>query len=611
MNWEAWFTLALIGLMVAAMLRHMAGPDTVMLGGLTVLMVMRVVSQQWLGRTESGFPTPEQAFAGFASKAPVTIGVLFVVAEGLRQTGAMSWLTQRILGQPKSTASAQCRLMLPVAGLSAFLNNTPIVAMFMPVVSDWCKRTGVSPSKLFIPLSYAAILGGTCTLIGTATNVLVEGMVSQAVDAHLLPRMQIGMFTNTWVGLPAALAGIGLILLTSRWLLPDHRASAVEMVSARQYTVEMKVQLNSPIVGKTIEQAGLRRLAGVYLMAIERAGKEIMGVSPNEVLRGDDRLVFVGLVDSVVDLQKIRGLTPATNQVFKLDAPRPDRRLFEAVVSEDCPLIGKTIREGRFRGVYQAVVIAVHRAGVEIKQKIGDIVLKPGDTLLLEAKPDFADQHRHHRDFYLVSSVADSQPVRHDKAWVALTILVAMVLSVVLIGGAQLIVVALVAGGLMIVTRCCSPSEARASINWRVLLLIGAALGVGRVLERTGAAEHLADQLVTLMTPIGPVAILAAIYLIAMILSSLIGPVGAVTLLFPIAVNVVNAEGYNFMPFAMTLMMTAATSFATPMGYQTNMMVYGPGGYKFSDFVKIGLPLNFCTMAVTLMLAPMIWPMTG
>ncbi|MEE9211850.1 MAG: SLC13 family permease, partial [Phycisphaeraceae bacterium] len=491
MGWEAWATIATIGLMTVVLVRNLAGPDTVMLAGLTLLMT--------LGLWSDRFPTIAEAVAGFGNKAPITIGVLFVVAEGLRQTGAMSLLTQPLLGQPRSVLGAQVRLMFPVAALSAFLNNTPIVAMFMPVVNDWCKKTGLSPSKLYIPLSYAAIMGGSCTLIGTATNIVVKGMVDRAGPDDV----QIGMFTISLIGVPAAVVGVSYILLVSKKLLPDRRPSVVDIDQARRYTVEMMVEPTSPIADKTIEQAGLRHLPGAYLMAIERAGQQLLAVGPDEVLRGGDRLIFVGIVDSVVDLQRIRGLVPATDQVFKLDDPRPNRRLCEAVVSPQCPLIGKTIREGRFRSVYNAVVIAVHRGGEHVRQKIGDITLRPGDTLLIEAPPNFTEENRNRRDFYLVSTVADSQPTRHNKAWIALLLLVAMV-TLVTATRMELVNAALLAGGLMVALRCCSPGEARASINWRVLLMIGAALGVGRALDKTGAAASVANTMVSALEPYGP-----------------------------------------------------------------------------------------------------------
>lgn len=600
MTWEAWVTLGMVGLIALALVRNLAGPDTVLLGGLALLMTFGLFSNL--------FPTPAEAVAGFGNEAVITIAVLFVIAEGLNQTGAMSLITQPLLGRPGSVRPALLRLTLPVAFLSAFLNNTPIVAMYMPVVSDWCKKIGIAPSKLFIPLSYAAILGGSCTLIGTATNLFVDGQVSKAQANGELLDVHISMFTISVIGVPSAILGLIYLVVIAPRLLPDRRTPVQADGDARQYTVEMIVEPKSPIAGKTIEEAGLRALPGAYLIEIDRGDERIVAVGPEQVLHEGDRLIFAGIVDSVVDLQRTRGLAPATDQVFKLSDPRPDRRLVEAVVSDTCPLIRKSIREGKFRTVYGAAVIAVHRGGRHLgQQKIGDIVLQPGDTLLLETHPRFVEAQRNSRDFFLVSTVEGSKPIRHDRAWVALLLMVAMVAAVTLTP-MRLVNAALLAAGLMVITGCCSTGEARQSINWRVLLTMGAALGVGAALESTGAARNVAQAIIQASQSFGPRGILIAIYLIGMALTSLIGPIGTVGLIFPVAKAAAMTQDLSFMPFAMALMTTSAASFATPTAYQTNLMVYSAGGYRFTDYVRVGLPLNLIVMAVTITLAPWFWP---
>ena len=604
MTWEAWTTIAAVLLMVAAMVRNLGGPDTVLIGGLFVLMT--------LGLFSGVFPTPAEAVAGFGNEGVVTIAVLFVVAEGMRQTGAMSMLTQHLLGRPRTIVGAQARLLVPVAMLSAFLNNTPIVAMFIPVVRDWCKKSGFGPSKLLLPLSYAAIMGGSCTLIGTATNIFVHGMVLKEQAQGLLPGVEIGIFTISLVGIPATIVGLAYLLLVSSRLLPDREVEPVETSDTRRYTIEMLVEPGSAVDGQSIELAGLRRLPGVFLAEIDRGGERLVAVGPEQVLRGNDRLIFVGVVGSVVDLQKIRGLVPATDQVFKLSDPRPNRRLIEAVVSDASPLVAKSIREGRFRTVYDAAVIAVHRNGQHLAdQKIGDIVLRPGDTLLIEAHPRFVTQHRNSTDFFLVSTVADSQPVRYDRAWVALAVMVVMVVLAAS-GTMPLLHAALGAAGALILTGCMRPHEARGSINWRVLIAMGAALGIGSALESTGAAQGIAEGLLRICLPLGSWGLLAGVYLIAMVFNSLIGPIGSAAIVFPVAklATLMTASGgaaLNFTPFAITIMIAASASFATPISYQTNLMVYGAGGYRFSDYVRLGLPLNLLIMAVTVTLAPLIW----
>ena len=607
MTWEGWAAIATILLVVVALWRGMGGPDTVLLGALFVFMSLGLFSPKL-------FPSTSQLISGFGNEGVVTIAILFVVAEGLRQTGAMGMIAAPMLGRPKTTLGAQARLLFPVAGLSAFLNNTPIVAMFIPVVRDWCRKTGLSPSKLFIPLSYAAIMGGSCTLIGTATNIFVRSMVEESKAMGQLENVSIGMFTITWIGVPATLIGIGYLLIFSGRLLPDHGSGIIDPADARRYTVEMLVEPGSSIDGRSIEQAGLRNLPGAYLAEIDRGGERLVAVGPEQVLHGHDRLIFAGLVESVVDLQRIRGLVPAADEVFKLSDPRPNRQLVEAVVSASSPIVGKSIREGGFRTNYNAVVIAVHRNGEHIAdQKIGDIVVRAGDTLLIETHPRFVRNHRNSPDFFLVSAVADSTPVRHDRAWIAMAILAAMVI-LACFPEVGLLHAALGAAGLMVLTRCCTANDARGSINWRILLAMGAALGIGHTLDTTGAAGEMANALLGICEPLGARGLLAGVYLIAMGFNSMIGPVGSAAIVFPVA-KAAALDGYGaagpleFMPFAITIMVAASASFATPISYQTNLMVYGAGGYRFSDYVRVGLPLNLLVMAVTVVLAPMKWPM--
>jgi di/tricarboxylate transporter len=594
MAWEAWLTVGVVVFVLVALARNWAQPDIVMTGSLTILMVAGVISGSPL------LPDAKAAVAGFGNAGPITVGVLFVVVQGLVRTGAMERLTHPFLGLPKTALGAQIRMLLPVSSLSAFLNNTPIVAMFMPVMTDWARKTGISPSRLFIPLSYASIFGGVCTLIGTSTNLVVAGMV--LADGNL---PTIGMFDIALIGLPCAAAGIVYILLFGRWLLPDRKPGLSLSDDPRQYTVEMIVEPSGPLVGKTIQQAGLRHLPGLYLAEIDRGGEVLAAVSPDRRLDGGDRLVFVGVVESVVDLRKMRGLQPATEQVFKLNGGMAGRCLVEAVVSRECPLVGKTIREGKFRGVYDAVVIAAARHGQRVRQKIGDIELQAGDTLLLETTREFADRQRNSRDFYLVSALEGSTPPRHERAWVALAILAAMIAAVTA-GWLTMLTAAMLAAGLMLIARCCTGNEARASVDWRVLVVIGAALGVGRAMEISGAAGSIAHAIIGIAGD-RPWLVLAAVYLVTTLFTELITNNAAAVLVFPIAVASARALGVNPMPFIFCIMVAASASFATPIGYQTNLMVYGPGGYRFSDYLRIGLPLNFLMLAIAVFLAPLIW----
>ncbi|MBU0641514.1 MAG: SLC13 family permease [Planctomycetes bacterium] len=598
MGFDGWTTLSVLALVIGLLIFTRFAADVVLLGGLTLLMVVPV---QVDGVWRLGVLNAAEALSGLSNPGLVTVGVLFIVVAGLCETGGVDWLGQRLLGRPRTLMGAQLRIMGPVAGLSAFLNNTPVVAMLIPAINDWAKRLHLSVSKLMIPLSYAAIFGGTCTLIGTSTNLVVNGLIVTSTD-----RPGLGMFDITWIGVPCAVVGVGYVLLMGRWLLPERKPVMSKMQDPREYTVEMLVEPDSPLVGKSLEQAGLRHLPSMYLMEIHRQDEVLVAVGSEQHLQAHDRLVFVGIVESVKDLNRIRGLKPATEQVFKLDAPRHQRCLIEAVVSDTCPLLGKTIRAGRFRSVYNAAVVAVARNGERIRAKIGDIVLRPGDTLLMEASPSFAEQQRDSRDFFLVSAMPDSNPRRHEKAWLAVAILAAMV-AVAALGWLSMLVAAMLAAGLMIMTRCCSASAARRNVDWSVLVVIAAALGIGRALEETGTARVIAETLLEIGGD-NPWIALAVVYGITTLFTEIITNNAAVALVFPITIATADKLAVNPMPFIVAIMIAASASFATPLGYQTNLMVYGPGGYRFSDYLKIGIPLNVLMWITTVSLAPLIWP---
>lgn len=588
MSWQGWLAIAVTIVAFMGNAFSSLPADIIFLGAAGVLFLSGVLDE-------------EAVLAGFSNPGMITVGVLYIVVAGLQQTGAAQWVSQQILGMPKTSGRALVRLMLPVMGASVFLNNTPVVAMFIPVVNDWCRKLRISPSKLMIPISYGAIFGGLCSLIGTSTNLVVNGLL---IDATNSPGLK--MFDITLVGLPCAIAGFLFMVFTQKWLLPDRQAAISDTDDLRQYTVEMSVISDSPLVGKTVEKAGLRHLPDLYLAEIRRGAQVLAAVGPKELLQGDDKLLFVGVIDSVLDLQRIRGLQPATDQVFKLNSPREDRSLIEAVVSNTSPLVGQTIRESKFRSQYNAVVVAAARNGDRLTGKLGDIRLKAGDTLLLEASSSFVDERRISRDFYLVSSIPDSEPMRHNRSlWAVGLTLVMVILAGV--GWMEMLQAATLAAIGMVVLGCCSPTQALRSIDWSVLLVIAAALALGQALESTGAAEVIATSCITLAGN-NPWGVLATIYAVTVILTELISNNAAAALVFPIALSLANQLGVDYMPFVIVVMVAASAGFATPFGYQTNMMVYGPGGYKFGDFVRIGVPLDILYGLVTVAITPFVFP---
>ncbi|MCG6900851.1 MAG: SLC13 family permease, partial [Gammaproteobacteria bacterium] len=525
---------------------------------------------------------------------------LYVVVSGLTETGAVSWIVQHILGRPRNIRHAQARLMAPAAILSAFLNNTPVVAVFVPAVKMWARRNNLSLSRLLIPLSYASIVGGTCTLIGTSTNLVVNGLLVEQAE---LPGL--GMFELAWIGLPISVSVFLFVFLFSGRLLPDRKEPLLHKDGMREYATEMMVEAGSPLQGCSIEEAGLRCLPGLYLAEIERAGAILPAVGPQERLKANDRLIFVGAIESVVDLHCFHGLVPATDQIFKLEGARKDRSFFEAVVSDTCPLAGKSVREGRFRTHYQAVIIAMARNGERMRGKIGDIVLRAGDTLLLEARPNFIDRHGRSRDFLLVSEIGGFHPPNHKGAPAALAVTIGMV-ALAASGLLSILEAALLAAGLMIVLGCTSGQAARQAPDWQVLVVIATSFGVGAALQKSGAAGVLADGIISLAGG-NPWATLVLVFTATALLTAIVTNNVAAVLAFPIALSAAQHMQVEMMPFAITIMVAASASFATPIGYQTNLMVYNAGGYRFADFARIGLPLTLLVGLVTVGLVPLIW----
>ncbi len=562
-------------------------PEVVMMAGLTVLVV-------------SGVIPIEDAVAGFSNEGLLTVGVMFIIAAGLRDTGAMELFSVKLFGRTNSVRKAQARIMAPIIALSGFLNNTPLVAAFIPAISDWSKKNGISPSKLMIPLSYAAILGGTITIIGTSTNLVVNGLLTSETGKGF------GFFEIAWVGIPCAAAGFLYVLAFGKWLLPGRKSAIEAFSNPKEYTIEMIVEPAGSLINTTIEVAGLRHLPGLFLIEIDRKGKIIAAPTPDEILLENDRLIFTGVTESVVDLQKIKGLTPSTDQIFKLDTPRQDRCLIEAVVSGRNPLIGKTIKEGEFRSVYNAVVIGVARDGERLKEKIGDIELKIADTLLLETHDSFISRYKNTRDFLLIRQIEDSSPRDHKKGWIAWSILLSMIL-LASFEVLNILTAALLAVGAMLITKCVNSNTARRSLELQVLIVIGASFGIGKALELTGAAQVIAESFLSIVGD-NPIFVLAGVYFLTMVMTEMITNNAAAIIMFPIAFATANSLGLNFMPFAIAITMAASASFSTPIGYQTNLMVYGPGGYKFNDYFKIGIPLNLMMWIISIIIIPQVWP---
>ncbi|MHC4474820.1 MAG: SLC13 family permease [Planctomycetota bacterium] len=597
MGWEAIFCLFVLALVFAGLLLRVS-PDALLLGA-AVLVAL------------AGIITPEQALMGFSNQAVLTVGALYVIAAAMRETGALGRASSLILGKARSENRALLRMAGILPGISAFLNNTPIVAMFIPIISDWCRKNRVAASRLLIPLSYLCILGGTCTLIGTSTNLVVNGLMQET--ARSSPEIAqavrpIHFFELSYVGLPYAIVGIAYLLLVGVRLLP-HRKGLMEQFTdvSREYLVDLLVKPGCRLVGQTVQEAGLRNLSGLFLVEISRSGSVVAPVTPNQLLEANDVLTFTGVVSNIVDLERIPGLVPIVDDHHETEASqRREGVLCEAVVSPNCPSVGRTIRDADFRALYNAAVIAVHRGGQRLCGKVGDIVLRSGDTLLLQADPHFIRANRNNPDFLLVSGVENSQAIRHDKALYSLILLVILVILMVT-GITSIVIAALLIAGLMTVTRCISISQARHSIDWRTLITIASALGLAKALDASGLAASVSTLFVGVAGQCGTSAILGSLYLITSIFAAIIGNNAAAALIFPFAIATGQQLGLSPRPFIMAVVFAASASFISPLSYQTNLMVYGPGSYRFTDFIRVGLPLSLLLLICATLLIPLVW----
>lgn len=577
MTGDAWVTLAVVALTLAVLAWDRYPPAAVVLAATVLLLVAGVIDYQ-------------QAFAGFSNPAPITVAAMFVVARGVQRTGVLAVATSRMLGDPDSRG-ALVRLLLPTAGASAFLNNTPIVAMLIPSVLTWAKRREVPASRFLMPLSYATILGGTITVLGTSTNLVVSGLLVESGQEPL------GLFEITHLGLPVAVVGLAVLILVVPHVLPVRRTVLEQAAEVfREFSVGMQVVDGGPMDGRTVAEAGLRDLSGVFLVALEREGRVTAPVTSDTALSGGDQLTFVGKSDDVIDLQRSRGLRSVHHEhLLAVDSHR--HTFYEAVIGRSSPLVGKTLREANFRSTYQAAVVAIHRSGQRLPGKLGTVELRSGDTLVILAAPGFARRWRDGRDFLMVARVGGPPPSAGRKAPLATALLLAMIV-VAALGILPILEAALIAAGTMVATRVLTVGEARESIDVDVLVLIAAAFGLGAAIETTGLAAVVATAMVNTMQPFGVVGVVLGIVLVTMALTEVVTNNAAAVIVFPIAVGIAEAGDLDARALALAVAVAASTSFLTPVGYQTNTMVFGPGGYRFGDFARAGLPLNLAVIVV-------------
>lgn len=597
MSADAWITLAVSIITIGLLATDRFPPALVMGGAVTFLLVVGVIDE-------------DGALLGFSNDAPVTVAALYILAGAAEVTGALDGLTARALGT-RSTDEEQgaprrqlARIALPSMAASAFIANTPLVGMLAPRVVAWSRRTGRSPSRYLMPLSYAVVFGGCITLIGTSTNLVVAGLLE---DAGFRP---LGLFEITPAGLPIALAGTALIVLLAPRLLPTRHAPTDELVKqVREFTVEMVVPAGSTLAGTTVAEAGLRNLEGVYLVAIERDGHNVSPVPPTEVLVGNDRLIFAGNVARILDLQRMAGLESAGERHFsEVGSGSAGRQLFEAVVREGSPLVGSTLKRVGFRSRHGAAVFAVHRAGERIPGKLGDVRLRTGDVLLLVADADFLPRAQDHEDFLVVAPLMGGVPVRKEKALVVQLLTLGLIL-VAGTGALDLLKTSLVIAIALIAFKVITPGEARRFVDLNIILLMATSFGLGVAMHDSGLAEQIAEIIVRGFDPLGDVGLLAGVLIATMLMTELLSNNAAAVLMFPIALATAQQAGLDPRPFAVVILFGASLSFLTPIGYQANTLVWGLGGYRYRDFSRLGAPLTLATIATALVTVPLVFPL--
>jgi di/tricarboxylate transporter len=585
---DAWITLGVIVVIVIALVREVVLPAAAMLGGAVALMLAGVIDF-------------DQAFSGFSNEAPWIIASLFILGRAVDLSGLLQPIVATLFGSVTGARALLGRLLIPITGASAFLNNTTIVAMTVPPVMELSRRRALPPSRFLIPVSYAAVLGGVITTIGTSTNLTVSGLLSDAGMPTL------GVFEITPVGLPVALVGVAVMILLAPRLLPDRGEQRPEFTQGgREFTVTMRVVDGGPLDEVTVERGGLRQLQGVFLVEVERDEHVIAPVGPDQDLHGGDRLTFVGRVDDIVDLQRMRGLV--STESTQLERLGGGLHAFYEVVVGNSDLVGRNLRQIGFRARYNAAVLAIHRQGQRLEAKLGEVSLHVGDTLLVLADTRFRERWRDSRDFLLVAPLAGVPPTRPRKAALVAAIAIGLV-TLTGLGVISLLQGALAVPILLIATRAMNIAEARRAVDVNLVVLVAASFGLGAAVTGSGLGAVGAELLLQLAAPFGLVAALVGLYIATVTLTELISNNAAAVLLFPVAIAAAAGLGIDPRPFAITVLMGASLSFLTPIGYQTNLMVYGLGGYRFTDFTRLGAPVTLAAGLAVVLLVPLVFPL--
>ncbi|MFW6192661.1 MAG: SLC13 family permease [Gemmatimonadota bacterium] len=599
---DAILTLAILLALLLALVLEAYSVDMLMMVALVVLVVSGVVDL-------------DSALEGFANSTLVALAGLYIIAASLRESGALELGARHLLGGEGSVRQALARLCPSVTVSSAFLNNTPIVAMAIPAVSGWARRHGFSPSKFLMPLSFAAILGGICTLIGTSTNLVSHGLL---LDHGLAG---FGFFELAWVGVPCAVAGYFYLVYVAPALLPERQEVREAEEEERGPVIEVEVERGSPLAGRTVEDAHMEELPGHSLARLERHGRTYGPVEVQQELEEGDILTYEATGERSAARpppeQAVLWL-PGLRLVASSKAPgEEDRESHEIVARQGSPLLGAALAELDIPERYGAIVTGVRRDGKRVQKPLGEIRLHAGDIVLLETGPRFREAFEDRPEFFVTSEPGGSERETERAPTVTkedrrqMVVAAAILLGVVATTAAGLwhIAVAAVLGAAAtVVAGILTPGQAREAVDWSVLVVIGAALGLGRAMEVSGAAAWLGGGIVEGLAGYGGLGLMVGVYLATVILTEVITNNGAAALAFPIALSVAQAQGLDPRPLVIAVTIAASTSMLTPIGYQTNLMVYGPGNYRFFDFARVGAGLQLVVAVIAFLVIPAVWP---
>ena len=584
---DAWITIITVLGMFSVLLFTKWRSDLVFLGAIGVLYVTGVLDAK-------------EAFSGFSGTSVITVGVLFVVVAGLTHTGVLQWIVKHLLGTPDSYSKAVTRLMLPVAALSSFLSNTTVVTLFVGIVKMWARKLGVSPSKLLIPLSYASGMGGVCTLIGTPPNLIISGLYEEKTGEAM------NILTTTIPGLFCLAVGV-LSIIAMRKLLPDRKAPESAFESTGEYTLELRVPSDNPYIGHTLAEAGLFHVKGGSLIEMYHFDDAPTPVTENEPIMGGDHLVYAGQIDELLDMAKSHQLVSADHHVFSIKEIDTHRQLRTAFVTFGSNLIGKTIGGSTFERDNNLVLAAVARSGERIKEAPRQVVLQAGDTLLLVCPKHInVDSSTLKNALHFFDS--DDVPNIGRGTLVSTTIMIAMV-ALSAFGVMPLLQCAFLAAAAMLIFRCCNMEQAMKAINWEILMVFAGSAVLGLAIQKTGIAEWLANGILDVCGT-NPIVVMTAVCLVGTFITEFISNTAAGAMFFPIMYEATEKLGYEPFPFLVALMVSVSSSFATPIGSPTHMLVYGPGGYRFSDFMRIGLLMNFIILAANILIVNIVYPLT-